>query len=159
MGEKTMKETKLFGSAFETTLRILLLLDELSGEFTLDEQQLCCIDFMAIYGADFDLADENLHGNGLFRFSEFSAKSILVNEAIKKLVLRSLVDFTPTKAGYTFAISPLGHKTAMDMSDHYADEYRIAVREVSKSFPSLQADQMQNKIYTMTIKSLEATNE
>lgn len=58
-----MKEHSLFGSTFETSLRILILLEELS-ELLLDEQQICCIDFMSIYGADFDLLDANLHEMG-----------------------------------------------------------------------------------------------
>ena len=78
MGKEKMKENILFGSSFETSLRILMLLDELN--LALDKNQISCIDFMAIYGADFDLLDENLHGNGLFRFSEFSAKSLVITE-------------------------------------------------------------------------------
>ena len=135
-----MKEHSLFGSTFETSLRILILLEELS-ELLLDEQQICCIDFMSIYGADFDLLDANLHGNGLFRFSEFSAKSTLVANAIKKLVLDSFIKFVPTD------------------SDGSVAEYRIAVREVYRTFPDLQTSKMQQKIYDMTINSLEAANE
>ena len=67
-----MKESTLLGSEFESSLRVLLLLDELR-DMSLDESQIACIDFIAIYGADFMILDENLHGNGLFRFSEFSA--------------------------------------------------------------------------------------
>ena len=72
-----MKESTLLGSEFESSLRVLLLLDELR-DMSLDESQIACIDFIAIYGADFMILDENLHGNGLFRFSEFSAKSKLL---------------------------------------------------------------------------------
>ncbi len=88
MGEKEMNE--LLGSTFETSLRISLLLNEFR-DTPLDEQQICCIDFIAIYGADFGLLDENLHGNGLFRLSEFSAKSKLVSLALKKLVLNPII--------------------------------------------------------------------
>lgn len=153
-----MSKTKLFGSTFETSLRVLLLLNELS-DFALDGQQICCIDFMAIYGADFGFADENLHGNGLFRLSEFSAKSQLVTQAIKKLVLNSFVDFVPASSGYTYSINPLGKVTVQRISDSYVDEYCIVVKEISKAFPTLQADQMQERIYMMTLNSLEAINE
>lgn len=151
-----MEEVNLFGSTFETSLRILLLLDELS-EVALDEQQICCIDFMSVYGADFGLLDENLHGNGIFRFSEFSAKSILTTQAIKNLVLNSLITFVPVKTGYTYHISVLGSETAARISDTYVGEYRIAVREVYKAFPSLGAKHLQHEIYKNTINSLEAT--
>ncbi len=153
-----MKEHSLFGSTFETSLRILILLEELS-ELLLDEQQICCIDFMSIYGADFDLLDANLHGNGLFRFSEFSAKSTLVSNAIKNLVLDSFIKFVPTDSGYSYSISSAGKKIVSKISDGYVAEYRIAVREVYRTFPDLQTSKMQQKIYDMTINSLEASNE
>ncbi len=71
-------------------------LDELR-DMSLDESQIACIDFIAIYGADFMILDENLHGNGLFRFSEFSAKSKLVTLSLKKLVLNGFITFTANK--------------------------------------------------------------
>ena len=114
---------------------------------------------MSIYGADFDLLDANLHGNGLFRFSEFSAKSTLVAYAIKKLVLNSFIKFVPTDSGYSYSISSVGKKIVSKISDGYVAEYRIAVREVYRTFTYLQTSKMQQKIYDMTINSLEAANE
>lgn len=152
-----MAEDNLFGSTFESSLRILVLFDELS-EVALDEQQICCIDFMSIYGADFGLLDKNLHGNGIFRFGEFSAKSTLTVQAIKSLVLDSLITFMPADSGYTYSISALGKKIASHISDVYAGEYRIAVKEVYKTFPSLSSEQLQHEIYKNTINSLEAAS-
>lgn len=151
-----MAEDNLFGSIFETSLRILLLLDELSG-VALDEQQISCIDFISVYGADFGLLDENLHGNGMFRFSEFSAKTSLTNQAVKHLVLNSLITFMPAQTGYMYLISVLGRETVSKISDAYAGEYRIAVREVYKTYPTLDSQQLQHEIYKHTITSLEAS--
>lgn len=41
--EKEMKESTLLGSEFESSLRVLLLLDELEHK-SLDEIQIACID-------------------------------------------------------------------------------------------------------------------
>lgn len=153
-----MKESRLIGSEFESSLRVLLLLDELQDR-SLDEIQIACIDFMAIYGADFMILDENLHGNGLFRFSEFSAKSKLVTLSLKKLVLNGFITFTANKKGYSYSISSEGTQIANKLKDTYSDEYRLAVREVSTAFPSLNASTMQKQIYKTTINSLEAYNE
>lgn len=158
MGEEKMKESRLIGSEFESSLRVLLLLDELQDR-SLDEIQIACIDFMAIYGADFMILDENLHGNGLFRFSEFSAKSKLVTLSLKKLVLNGFITFTANKKGYSYSISSEGTQIANKLKDTYSDEYRLAVREVSTAFPSLNASTMQKQIYKTTINSLEAYNE
>ena len=153
-----MKESTLLGSEFESSLRVLLLLDELR-DMSLDESQIACIDFIAIYGADFMILDENLHGNGLFRFSEFSAKSKLVTLSLKKLVLNGFITFTANKKGYSYSISSEGTQIANELKDTYSDEYRLAVSEVSTTFPSLNASTMQKQIYKTTINSLEAYNE
>ena len=42
----------VIGSTFEISLRILLMLNELSPE-KLDEQQIGAVDFIAVYAADF----------------------------------------------------------------------------------------------------------
>lgn len=159
MGEKKeMKESTLLGSKFESSLRVLLLLDELQNKF-LDETQITCIDFIAIYGADFMILDENLHGNGLFRFSEFSTKSKLVTRSLKKLVLDGFITFTANKKGYLYSINSKGREIANNLNDIYSEEYRIAVREVNRAYPSLNASVMQKQIYKTTMNSLEAYNE
>ena len=154
--EKEMKESTLLGSEFESSLRVLLLLDELEHK-SLD--QIACIDFIAIYGADFMILDENLHGNGLFRFSEFSAKSKLVTRSLKKLVLDGFITFTANKKGYLYSINSQGREIANNLNASYSEEYRIAVREVNTAFPSLNASAMQKQIYKTTMNSLEAYNE
>lgn len=152
-----MNENLLFGSSFETSLRILVLLDELN--LALDENQISCIDFMAIYGADFDLLDENLHGNGLFRFSEFSAKSLMIAETIKHLVVESLISFVSTQTGYWYAINDAGRNAITRISNSYEKEYRIAIRAAQNAFPDFHSDQMQQKIFNTTISSLEVQDE
>ena len=158
MGKEKMKESTILGSQFESSLRVLLLLDELHNKY-LDEMQIACIDFIAIYGADFMILDENLHGNGLFRFSEFSAKSELIALSIKQLVLDGLVTFTANQNRYSYSINSNGHKIANKINDIYSEEYRLAIREVNASFPSLNSSTMQKKIYKITMNSLEAYNE
>lgn len=157
MGEAKMKESTLLGSEFESSLRVLLLLDELKNQ-SLDEMQIACIDFIAIYGADFMILDENLHGNGLFRFSEFSAKCKLVTRALKKLVLNGFITFTANTKGYLYSINSEGSKITNKLINSYSEEYRLAIREVNIVFPSLNASAMQKQIYKTTIDSLEAYN-
>ena len=153
-----MREETLLGTELEASLRILLLLDVLKDKF-LDETQIACIDFIAVYAADFLILDENLHGNGLFRFSEFSAKSKLVTLALKKLVLDGFITFTANKTGFLYSINSEGTKIATNLNNLYSEEYKIAVEEVNKVFPSLNTSSMQQKIYETTMNSLEVYNE
>ena len=72
---------------------------------------------------------------------------------------RSPITFTANKKGYSYSISSEGTQIANELKDTYSDEYRLAVREVSTTFPSLNASTMQKQIYKTTINSLEAYNE
>lgn len=54
-----MDNIKAISSAFETALRVLLLLSEVKNR-SLTITQICEIDFISVYAADFGLLDENL---------------------------------------------------------------------------------------------------
>ena len=158
MGKKIMKKSILVGSAFETSLRIIVLLNEIKTH-PLSEQQISCIDFLSIYGADYDLLDENLHGYGIFRFSEYSAKRELIAISLKKLVLRRLVNFIKTKSGYLYSLTNEGENVAKRIRDSYSDEYRLAVGVVFNTFPDLNSYLMQKIIFEKSVKSLEVYDE
>lgn len=96
-----MNNTKAISSTFEMALRILLLLSRVRSH-TLNIMQICEIDFIAVYAADFGLLDENLHGYGEYRFSEFLARKSVVWEAVKDLVIERLLDFKLSKKGVSF---------------------------------------------------------
>ncbi|NEW62265.1 hypothetical protein GMA11_02540 [Granulicatella sp. zg-ZJ] len=149
-----MINKSLIGSSFETSLRVMLILDELSN-FILDEQQLSCIDFIAIYGANFHILDNNLHGNSHLSYSEFSAKSQLVSNSIKLLVIKKYVELIIDDKGYVYKLSENGKQITSKFSNDYSNLYRIALREVLSTFPTLNSYQMKNFIYSTTIQSLE----
>lgn len=157
MGEEKMKTYQPIGTEFESSLRILLILNELKN-LQLDEKQIVCIDFIAIYAADFELLDENLHGNGLFRFSEFSAKSRLISNSLKKLVLNSAISFSTNKLGFLYFANTSGNNIVNKINDEYSNQYRIALNEIIKKFPSLDVNDMQSEIYRITLNALEEQN-
>lgn len=157
MGKEKMKIYQPIGTEFESSLRVLLILNELKN-LQLDEKQIVCIDFIAIYAADFGLLDENLHGNGLFRFSEFSAKSRLISNSLKKLVLNSAISFSTNKLGFLYFSNNTGDNIVNKINDEYSSQYRIALKEVINRFPSLDVNEMQSEIYLITLNALEDHN-
>ena len=100
-----MDKKNVLGSVFEVSLRILLMLNEIKN-IELDELRIGAIDFIAIYAADFGLLDENLHGYGNYRFSEYPARKELVSSAIKELALNNDILFSPSKQGFLYKVSP-----------------------------------------------------
>lgn len=156
MGKKEAKEmnTSALGSTFEISLRILLLLNE-AHEAALDEQQIGAVDFISVYAADFGLLDENLHGYSNYRFSEYPARKHLVSSALKGLLLDGNIRFQPVPTGYKYFITDDGKSICKKLTSNYANEYRIAVQTVIKSFDNANTELMLRKISRLTIQSLE----
>lgn len=146
--------TSALGSTFEISLRILLLSNEVHGT-SLDEQQIGAVDFISVYAADFDLLDENLHGYSNYRFSEYPARKRLVSSAIKELLLDGNIRFQMALTGYKYSITEAGKSICKKLTSNYADEYRIAVQTVIKSFDNANAELMLREINRLTIQSLE----
>lgn len=96
-----MSKNNVLGSPFEMSLRILLILNE-SGDIGLDVQRISAIDFIAVYAADFNLLDENLHGYGNYRFSEYPTRKSLVTSALKILSLNGTITFLANQNGFTY---------------------------------------------------------
>ncbi len=96
----------LFNTPFEMALRILILLSS-SGEKTLSITQLTCLDFICCYTEDFNLPFKNLHGINSCKFGELVNRRILVQEAIKFLAFKGMIDIIMNQ-GYFFRILPSG---------------------------------------------------
>lgn len=159
MGEKEeMSDTSVLGSPFEMSLRSLLMLDELI-DIELDEQRICAIDFIAVYAGDFNLLDENLHGYGNYRYSEYPARKSLAKEALKALVLDGTVSFSPNQNGFTYKISESGREVCKGLIGSYAEEYRIAVRAVNMKYDLSNGKALLNDINHYTIRSLQEVHD
>jgi hypothetical protein len=118
--------SKLYNTPFEASLRILLLLESANKQvFSVD--MMTGIDFIAIYGKDFDLPLQNLHGDNQYKFSEWTARRDLIQKAIKHLALDQLIDVNFTKQGFTYSANDSGLKFSKCLSCDYANEYRKAV--------------------------------
>ena len=144
----------VLGSTFEISLRILLMLNELSG-WSLDEQQIEAIDFISVYAADFGLLHENLHGYSDYRFSEYLARKRTVTSALKNLVLDEYVRLRPTSTGYRYSIMDAGKNVCRKLTSNYAEEYIIAVQAVVRRFDTVNAESMLREIKSLTIRSLK----
>ncbi|HCT64537.1 MAG TPA: hypothetical protein DIC60_04625 [Lachnospiraceae bacterium] len=147
------KETVL-GSSFEMSLRILLILNEIENT-ELDIQRICAIDFIAVYAADFNLLDENLHGYGNYRFSEYTARKDLVTSALKILVLNGTITFLANRNGFAYKITQTGKNVCHDLNDTYSDEYRIAVKSVFRNYDVTNDNAMLKDINQHTIHALQ----
>lgn len=152
-----MSENNMLGSPFEMSLRILLMLNE-NENMALDVQRMSAIDFIAVYAADFNLLDENLHGYGNYRFSEYPARKNLVATALKMLILNGTITFLANQNGFAYKITKAGKKICHVLKDSYSAEYQIGIRAVFKKY-DMTDDSMLKDINRRTLYFLQEDSD
>lgn len=145
---------ELFNTPFETALRMLLLL-ETEPRTDLTINMIAALDFAALYGKSFEFSDENLHGDNLFKFSEFATRKELAREGLKYLVQRGLIDVCATKSGFIYKISFEGKKFSKKLDTKYAQDYRGQIRLALMHFSNDSEQGILNKINKLAVASLE----
>lgn len=145
---------ELFNTPFETALRVLLLL-ETGARTDSSINMIAALDFAALYGKSFGFSETNLHGDNLFKFSEFATRKELTNAGITFLVQRGFVDVNPTKNGFVYRISSNGRKFASGLNTKYAKEYKGQIRLALSHFSSDSEQTILKKINKVAVASLE----
>ena len=118
----------VFNTLFELSLRVLLVL-KAAGKSSVTSDMIAAVDFITVYGKDFGIADENLHGDNNFKFSEFAVRRDNVNRAVKQLVLDGLVTVAVGHNGFTYAITDAGSAYCSRFENDYAASYETMARK------------------------------
>lgn len=145
---------EIFNTPFETALRIVLLLEtEMRPDFTVN--MIAAMDFAALYGKSFGISSYNLHGDNIFKFSEFATRKELANDGIRYLVQKGLVNASATEQGFTYSISEIGKVFAKKLATKYAQDYREQVGLSVKHFRQDPEQIILGKINKIAVESLE----
>jgi hypothetical protein len=144
---------KLFNSAFENSLRILLLLAEFDCGQSLDK--IYATDFMVSYGATFGVSESDLNGDNQYKFSEFASRREFVRQALKQLVLDGLVWPYNSPAGILYSITDAGREYGATLDSEYAEEYRSTARKIVKIVLEVPERSIIEKINKMSAESLK----
>ena len=144
---------KLFNTAFENSLRLMILLDVFETPQTLD--MIYVTDFMATYGATFGVAETDLNGDNQYKFSEFASRREIVKRSLKELVLAELVIALNMESGITYTISPEGEDHCAKLDSDYAKEYRESAVRVVKLVSEKSERALISRINRMSAKSIQ----
>lgn len=134
----------IFNSSFEVSLRILLILYVTQDKISVD--RIVAIDFIAVYGKDFGVSEDNLHGDNNYRFSEYAARRQMVSQAIKELVINNYIIPHVNKKGFCYSISDDGKSFCESLNDEYANVYKSNLERASKKFSSYSDRKMVQQI-------------
>ena len=123
---------KIYNTVFEVSLRLLLFLATDSKAVNTVER-IAAIDLITLNARNFGIADDNLHGDGDFRFGEFSLRREMVKKALQELVLNGMVAIKNTKVGFCYEISEKGKECCAEFDSEYADEYYTILIKVTEA--------------------------
>ena len=122
----------LYNNIVETEARIILLLSVYEG-CSLNADGVTAVDFMAVYPGEFGLADENLNGDSIFKYSEITARIAMVDDALKSLFRNGLLE-SDLSHGIQYRISEKGKEYVSGFCSTYASEYLENVQAVKRAY-------------------------
>lgn len=122
----------IFNSLFEISLRILMILYVTQDRMSMD--RIVAMDFIAVYGKDFGVSKNNLHGENNYRFSEYAARRHIMSQAIKELVIRNYIVPHVNKKGFCYSISDVGKLFCESLNDEYANVYKSNLESANTLF-------------------------
>ena len=118
----------VFNTLFEVSLRSLLVL-ETAEKRCITSDMIAAVDFITVYGKDFNISDDNLHGDNNFKFSEFAVRRDNVNKAVKRLVVEGYVTVAVTQNGFAYSINDTGTEYCSKFENEYAESYRTLAQK------------------------------
>ncbi len=121
---------RIFNSEFENELRLILLIDTFPKPQNAD--MIYAADFMVTYGHTFGIADQNLNGENMYKFSEFISRRALVHKVLKELTFNGYAKPISTTSGIVYQLTAEGEQLSRSLDSDYAKEYRTTAVNVIK---------------------------
>ena len=147
---------RLFNSVREIKLRVLLLLND-TLVAPLSEDMILAMDFIAVYGKDFELSEHNLHGDNSYKYSELPSRKEVISKSIKELFLDGMIDVDTSK-GYRYQINDSGTNYISELDNEYADEYKENIYAFFEKYREYSAGQLLRLIQEKSIVSVKEDN-
>lgn len=121
---------RIFNSEFENELRLILLIDTFPKPQNAD--MIYAADFMVTYGHTFGIADHNLNGENMYKFSEFISRRPLVHKVLNELSFNGYAKPISTSSGIVYQLTTEGERLSRSLDSDYAKEYRATAANVIK---------------------------
>ena len=144
----------IFNSNFEVSLRVVLILDEYHP-LCLTSDTITNIDFISVYGATFEIAETNLHGDNIFKFSQLTIRNQIIEQALITLLYKGLATIDFDERGFVYKISEKGMIYSASLTSDYANTFRETVFKTRKFIINNTEQDVLNMIRGYSIRSLK----
>lgn len=144
---------QIFNTNFEISRKILLLLSVVDRE--LDVDIITTLDLITTYSKNYDLGNENLHGDNRLSFSEVTARRELISKSLKELAFKRLIDVLHSNNGFIYKINQNGLKLCNSMSSIYSIEYLREAKRISEKLRNKSNQEIINYANTYSIRRIK----
>lgn len=131
---------------------MLILSATKSRGMTID--RIAAYDFITLYGSEFDISEQNLHGINDFSFSEFTTKRAVCSDGIKSFVLDGLISAKRGKSGFVYTLTAIGKDFVSKLESDYKTQYMSIVDAVHKKYARQSDTALMKIINQAAIKAL-----
>lgn len=148
---------RIFNSEFENELRLILMIAAFKKPQNAD--MIYAADFMVTYGQTFGIADRNLNGENMYKFSEFVSRRPLVQMILKELTFNGYAKPLLTSSGIVYQLTDEGELMSKSLDSDYAREYRATATEVIKYIGRKSERTLISEINKMAALSLKGAEQ
>ena len=129
---------------FETSLRILLLLEQNQG--TISFTKALCVDFIARNPTIFDIEGRTLEGTNPMVFSQFISSTNIFRSASIDLKARNLIDIQVDDNDMNLTLQATGKNIAKQLTSTLAAEYRTQIKTVLNQYEDKSSEDLMKLI-------------
>lgn len=126
------KMSPLYNTTLEVSLRVLIILARSKEAQSVEE--ISAIDFLSVYGREFNIGDRNLHGDNIYMYGEAAARHERIQAALGELALRGLSEINPSKNGFRYSATSAGCALCETLDSSFALEFgkyaELAMEEI-----------------------------
>ena len=150
------KVKSIYNSILEVSLRILIILANTEEPKSVEE--IAVIDFMSVYGHEFDIYDCNLHGDNYYMYGESAARLEKTRKALEELILRNMVEIIPDKFGFRYAATVPGRVFSKTLNSSFALDYEKCSNLAEEKVTTKGLPFVQKLITAKAKQSIEESN-
>jgi len=134
------RSSRLFNTPLECGLRLVIILDAISGEA--DLQRLVSYDYLLVHSGDVEDGPASLHPAVPFRGTELLVKRELVRQSLDYMFARELLEKRMSSSGITYCGTSLTQAFARLLKSGYASELKVRAEWLSRRFGSMSDSQL-----------------
>jgi len=132
--------TQIYNTSLEISMRVLLLLNAANEPLNID--RMVYLDIFSLYSKQYGYGTENLHGENKESANEYTIRRAAIDNSIKELLARGLINVDYSNKGYRFKIANTGTQICESINNEYANKYSQNIKLVHEKIKNKSENEL-----------------